>query len=393
MHKKILAMGLILAMAMGLTACGSSNPYSAYNLEDYILVSAYKGLEVETYSIEVTDDMVEEEIQSRLEDATESVSVSEGTVEDGDTVVITYVGTIDGEEFDGGSAQDTSLTIGSGTFIDGFEDGLVGATVGGDAVTLELTFPDDYDNEDYAGLDVTFVVTVSAKYVDVVPELDMDFITNTALSAASSIEEYKEEVWQELYDELEEEAITDQKSYLWTVLVENSVVVTDEDGNELYPETELNEIYDSYISTYEEYAELYGMEYGEFVEYMVGVTEEEFNEEILEYAKIIVKQEEILYWIVDQENLTISKTEYNEFIQSTVESMGFADADEYESYMGYSFEDAYGKDTIKRYIYVEKVTTLMLDNAIQVDELSDDANQSTVEVDNANTDAIVEEDE
>ena len=130
MLKRITAIGLALVFVFSFAACGRSLPYDDYDLEDYITVGEYEGLEVQKYTIEVTDEEVEEEINNRLQAAATTEEVSEGVVEDGNTIIIDFVGKVDGKEFEGGSAQNYSLTIGAGQFVDGFESGLIGAQIG-----------------------------------------------------------------------------------------------------------------------------------------------------------------------------------------------------------------------------------------------------------------------
>lgn len=370
MYKRIAALGLALVFVLSFTACGSM-PYDDYDLEDYITVGEYKGLEVEKYSIKVTDDEVQAEIQNRLQQAATTTTVEEGKVEDGDTIVIDFVGKIDGKEFEGGSAQNYSLTIGSGQFVEGFESGLIGAEIGGDPVVVKATFPDDYKlNEDLAGKEAEFTVTVHSKQVTKVPELNEDFIKNSG-SKAASIEEYTEEVKDDLYKQKEQEAIDNQKAYLWNKVVEGTEQKTGDDGEPLYPEEELTRVTDEFVKEYQNYADQYGMEYSEFIEQQTGMSEDEFNEQIKEYAKSVVLQEMVLYYLVDKEGIKITKDEYKEYIETQLTNMGM-DAEAFESAYGKSFEDYMGEDTIRRYIYTDKVTTMMLDNAKQVDKLSDD---------------------
>lgn len=378
MFKKISVIALALIFILSFTACGDTHPYSDCNLEDYITVGEYKGLEVEKYSIEVTDEEVNEEINNRLQLAATTETVEEGVVEEGDTIIINFVGKIDGEEFEGGSAQNYSLTIGAGQFVDGFESGLVGAEVGGDPVTVKATFPENYSlNENLAGLEAEFTVTVLSKQVTVVPELDMDFVVSQG-SAAGSVGEYQAEVKDEMYQQKKDAAVDEQKAYLWNKIVEDTVQTAGEDGELLYPEEALDRVTNEFIDEYKTYAEQYGMEYGEFIETQTGMTEDVFNDQIKEYAKSIVLQEMVLYYLVDQENIKITKDEYNEFIDKQLTSMGM-DADTFEQAYGKSFVDYMGEDTIRRYIYTDKVTQLMLDNAVLVDELSEPADDEETE--------------
>ena len=130
---------------------------SVKDVSKYVTIGEYKGLELTRTSQPVTDDDVQAEINYNLED--NGSEVKDGTVENGDTVTINFTGTIDGKEFDGGSAEDYELVVGDGEMIDGFEDGIVGMK-SGETKELDLTFPDDYYEESVAGKAVVFKVTL-----------------------------------------------------------------------------------------------------------------------------------------------------------------------------------------------------------------------------------------
>ena len=130
---------------------------SVKDVSKYVTIGEYKGLELNRTSQSVTDDDVQAEINYDLED--NGTEVKDGTVENGDTVTINFTGTIDGKEFDGGSAEDYELVVGDGEMIDGFEDGIVGMK-SGETKELDLTFPDDYYEESVAGKAVVFKVTL-----------------------------------------------------------------------------------------------------------------------------------------------------------------------------------------------------------------------------------------
>ena len=171
-------------------------PYD-YELENYIKVGDYKELPYYKETAEVSDEDVDTEIKSRLEKAAKSEQVKEGTVTEGDSVNIAYVGKIDGEEFEGGKSDSYDLEIGSGTFIDGFESGLTGHSIG-ETVVLNLRFPEDYHNADVAGKPVEFTVTINYKTVKETPELDEGFVKDNTKTGSKTVDAYKKEVKEEL---------------------------------------------------------------------------------------------------------------------------------------------------------------------------------------------------
>ena len=171
MKKKIavLAAG-ICALSLILTGCSSEIS------NDYVTITKYKGVEIDKVdSTKVSDDDVESQINSVLQSKATTTEVTDRAAHNGDTVTIDYEGKKDGVAFDGGTATDAQLTLGSGTFIDGFEDGVVGHNIG-DTFDLDLTFPENYGNEELAGQAVVFTVTLKAISQTDVPELTDEFV-------------------------------------------------------------------------------------------------------------------------------------------------------------------------------------------------------------------------
>lgn len=132
--------------------------YPVYDALDCVTLNDYDDMAV-SVSLLSKDDITDEQVRKAAEYNMPSDDVTDGEVQTGDTVIIDYVGKVDGKEFEGGSAEDQSLTIGSGRFIDGFEDGVIGMKVD-ETKDLKLTFPEDYGKEDLNGKDVVFTVTV-----------------------------------------------------------------------------------------------------------------------------------------------------------------------------------------------------------------------------------------
>ncbi len=181
---------------------------NVYTLEDYSKIEVLKS------DVEVTDEDVDSYINGLINAATTTETITEGVVEDGDKLNIDYKGVYADnlKAFDGGTATGQSLTIGSGTFIPGFEDGLIGCSIG-DTVDLPLTFPDEYENNpDLAGVDVIFTVTINSKSVTNTPELNDEFAANYAAENLpdeniATVDELKEYVRRMYYDTALENAL------------------------------------------------------------------------------------------------------------------------------------------------------------------------------------------
>ena len=164
MKKKIIAALGGICTVVVMTGCGNKGISN-----DKITIKQYKGLEVEKVDpVEVTDTDVEDSINSTLQTKSTQNDITDRPAQEGDVVTIDYEGKKDGVAFDGGTAQDQQLELGSGSFIDGFEDGIVGHNIG-ETFDLNLTFPEDYKSEDLAGQAVVFTVTLDKISEVIVP--------------------------------------------------------------------------------------------------------------------------------------------------------------------------------------------------------------------------------
>ncbi len=371
--KLITILSLSVVLIMALTACGAPKPYSNIKLDDYVKVGKYKGLEVKSFKVKVTDKDVNEQIKANRQNAQKTEESKEGTVKKGDTVNIDFVGKIDGKEFEGGTGQGQTLTIGSGQFIDGFESGLIGVKVG-DKKTLNLTFPKDYNNKDVAGKDVTFDVTVNSKQISVVPELNEEFVKDQMKNAdtkkkVKTVAEYKEYVKDDLKKQKKEEGINEQKSYLWNEVVTASTVQKDDKKKEKYPEEQIKKVEEQITTQYKDYAKQNNMELKEFLEQQMQMDQKTFKKQVKEYAKSVVKEDMIVMAIAEKENIEVSSDEYEKFIADQLKSYGYTE-ESYKEQTGKTFEEANGEETIMSQIYKDKVLDFILDNAKVVDKLS-----------------------
>ncbi len=307
--------------------------YTEYDVLDYVtLPDDYMDLTVELDSnYEVTDEDIQEYVETYiLAYYPIYVDTDKTVVEDGDTVDIDYVGTVDGEEFDGGSAEDYDLLIGSGTFIDGFEDGLIGQDVGS-TVVLDLTFPEDYSSEDLAGKDVEFTVTINAIVEEETlsyDELNDEYVEeNFAAYGLTTVDELIEDAKTSLESENDSEEANEIQEKILDQLVEGSTID--------YPEELLEERFDDYKEQLEEGAEEYDMDYEDYIlTYSEYDDVETFEEDTYDQLKEYLDQELVLEAIVAEQDLDVSQSEFDAFVDTYVAYYGFADADEFYEYYG-----------------------------------------------------------
>lgn len=369
MKKKMIFFLIALSAVLIAGGCGKvevDERYQEYDLAEYVTLGEYKGIEVQKVEpLEISDEAVEEEIIVILQSNPETQALEEGAaVELGDSVTIDYEGKIDGEAFDGGTAEGQTILLGSSGYIDGFDDGLVGAAIGS-TLDLNLTFPQDYRNEELAGKPVVFTVTVKSASRQVDAELTDEFVQRVS-QESETVDEFRAEVRAYLEEQAAETADQSMKSSAWMTAVENAQILD-------YPQEEVDSYVEQMTTYYQQYAETYGMEFADVLESM-GMTEDTFNEQALAYAQSMVGDELVLYAIVRAEDLSLSQSEYDEGVAAYVEMFGAESQEQLEEY--------YTVDVLYESLLWDKTLQFLMDNAQVVDQLS--------QTDDTATDAAVE---
>ena len=334
MNKKLLigsgvvvAIVAVIAIILVFVNNKQSKEYN-YDLSKYVKVGNYKGLEYASQKASVTDEEVDVEIQRRLQKAAKTENSKTGKVENGDTINISFVGKIDGKEFEGGSSESTDITVGTTQMIDGFVEGLIGKKVG-ETVTLNLTFPDDYGKTDLQGKAVEFKVTINSKKKIVVPKLNASFVKKN--SKYKTVKEYKEGVKKELLNQKQKSIDSTVKQELWSRIIDKSKA-------KKYPEKELNEAMSQANKLEESYkaqAQNYGMEWETYLKTVMRTDKKGFEKLKQEYAKNIVFNRMVMYSIARSENISLSNREYKKEILKILEDNGYDEE---------SFKKAFGKD-------------------------------------------------
>ena len=289
------------------------------DISDYVTIGEYKGLTLNRISQEVTDDDVQAEIDYDLEDKGEEIK--DGTVESGDTVTINFTGTIDGKEFDGGSAEDYQLTVGEGSMIDGFEDGIIGMK-DGETKELDLTFPEDYYDDSVAGKAVVFKVTLQ-KFTRKAELTDEWVAANTDYK---TVDEYKNSVREQLQKDADTSADIDLYDSAWTEVLSASEI-------KKYPEADVNTAIEEYKAQTEQYVQEAGIEMSDFLEAQ-GISEDEYDDECKTYAESKVEQNLIVQGIMTEEGLTIEDNELDELKDLLCQEYGASSIDELVEYYG-----------------------------------------------------------
>jgi len=331
MKKKM--MTVLLAGMMVLAAgCGSKGK---------VTVGEYKGLVLTS----VTQEEVDTEINSMLEYYTELVEVERAAAE-GDTVNIDYVGTKDGVAFEGGTAEGYDLELGSGRFIDGFEDGLIGATAG-EVRDLNLTFPENYTNEELKGQAVVFNVTVNSVKEKQVPELTDEFIAGIFGEEYPTVDAYMAALRENLNYSTYYDQITE-------LLMASSEVEKYNEAAVLARKEVLIAEYSAYA---EEYANYYGIDKETAIMYFLGFESvEAFEEEMGAYAYDVEKNAMIIDEIAKLENIELTDAYYDEKSKEYAEAYGYEDVTE--------FVKEYGEETVRDALMAELVMDFLIENAV-----------------------------
>lgn len=332
-----------------LTITQASSDYGAYlnedgtikdvNPSDYIAPLDYKAITVAKSEIEYTQEEMDNALNSVLASHREASTDTSLTAADGDTLNIDYVGTIDGVAFEGGDTQGNGadLTLGSDSYIDDFEDQLIGSHPG-DRVTVEVTFPEDYDNEEVQGKDAVFEVNVNSIYV--LPELTDELIAQNYSDVASTVEEYK--------DYLKTTNETSKlQSYLVNYIKENASADMVDNGHLKYLKAIGKYEQETYYTSFNQSMMMYtgSPAYSSFSEY-TGMSNSEFEAYLDEECKKRAAIDMTYQYIFTDAGLTIEDGDYETKVSA----------------LGSNAFDTYGRKYIMQMTLQDKVISYLMEN-------------------------------
>lgn len=382
MKKKILAVLLTVAVSMMAVACGDKaseeqdtetaeettetaqqdttaaeavTAVGGYmkdlNAEEYVTLGEYKGVEVTLDEPEITEEYLDGYIEYVQQNNAVSTPVTDRAVEMGDVVNIDYVGKIDGVAFDGGSAEGYGLTIGSGQFIDGFEDGCIGMEVG-ETKDVEATFPDPYkNNPDLAGKVAVFTVTVNSISVEEIPELTDEYVQSLSLEGCTNVEEYRAYVYDVLLEQQQESYESDKAD-----LVYEKVAAACEFKDA--PEAMVTRMNNTLTSNLSSYAAMYGVDLGTYVSAAYGGEAEDYETTLLQQSQMMAQHYLMMQAIADREGLTVSDEELEEQLTMEAQDYGYETVEEYKSLVDV--------EAFREYLMTQKVLTFLGENAVVV---------------------------
>ena len=312
-----------------------------------VVLGEYKGLEIPKFEAEVTDEDVEKELQSEQKKNSRKIDVTDRPVENGDSVILDYAGTIDGVAFDGGTAVDAPLKIGSGTFIPGFEEQLVGVSVGEDKDVV-VTFPEDYNAKDLAGKEAVFACKIKKIQKEELPELDDEFAQD--VSEFDTLDEYKEDLRKNLLTRKQEQAKTAREN----AVVEKLVAATEIDVPEAMKNYEAEKMFEEYAQQLQSQ----GIPVDMYLQYQ-GLDADKFKETLIPQADQRIRTRLVLEAVVDAEKIEISEEEFDAEISRLAEQYKM-EKDQLTKIIG-DFE----KKQMEKDLAVQKAITLLVENATE----------------------------
>ena len=347
--KLLLLLALCLAFVM-ITGCsaGEKDLYEGLDYDELVTLPDYDEYTVEPIEVNITDSKIDAEIDERLEAAATEKEVTEGTVEKGDKITISYKGTLaDGTSTDGMQSDSSEITLGSAGMIDGFEEGIYGAKIG-ETLTLNLKFPEPYEiNEELSGKAVTFEVKVLNKKVTEKAELNEEFVK--ANSEATTVEEYRKLVADELEKEEYEDSENNRKTELFQQIAENAEVKSVPEEIIEYEKTTCTE-------AYQQMCDSYGYTWDEFLDGM-QITQEEYDEQLAVYAEKMAESKMISYALAKKEGVSVKQKE----VIKNLLSLAGADSEK-------AFEESYGvtpEEYAKTYNSYGMKVSMLIDETLQ----------------------------
>ena len=308
----------------------------------------YKGMEVPAQDTTVSDKEVEDELESKRQQQAELVLKEDQPAENGDTVVIDYVGSVDGEKFDGGSADNYSLELGSGAFIPGFEDQLVGHKSGED-VEVKVTFPEEYHAQDLAGKEAVFEVKLHEVKEKQLPEMDDEFAKDVD-EDVDTLDELKEKTKKQLKEQKEDAAHAAIEDAAIEAAVNNA-------ETEEIPQAMLDDDTDRQVQQYLMGMQQQGINPKMYFQ-ITGTTEDDLRKQFANDAAKRVKTNLVLEAIVKDANLEATDEDIDAEIKDLAAQYGMEED---------AVKKALSKDMLSHDIQIKKAVDLVTDSAKQVE--------------------------
>ena len=306
----------------------------------------YKGVEVEKSDVSVSDEEVDAELAAEQEKNASYNEITDRPVADGDKVNLNFEGFVDGVAFEGGKGEDYPLTIGSGSFIPGFEEQLVGAEIGKE-IEVNVTFPENYQSAELAGKPAVFKCTVLKITEKVLPELNDEFADD--VSEFSTLEEYKADIRKNLEVKKEEKARTEKENKVIDAIIADSEIEI--------PEPMLKAQQEQIVDEFAQRLQSQGLNIDQYFSY-IGGSREKMMEEVKDQADKRIRTRLVLEEIVKAENIVATEEDFEVELGKLAEAYG-TDVDTVKKIF-----EGREKDRMMEDIAVQKAVSFVADNAV-----------------------------
>lgn len=306
----------------------------------------YKGIEIEKVEYNVTDEDVDNEIKKIQDQNSRMIEVTDRAVKDGDTLTIDYAGFTGDVQFEGGTAQNQTLVIGSKTFIPGFEDQLIGKNIG-EEVEVNVTFPEEYHSEDLKGKDATFKVTIHEIKGKEMPVLDDEFAKD--VSEFDTLEELKADTRKNLEEKAKEKEKVESNNKVIEKIVN--------DSNVEVPEVLVEREIDYQAKNYEQQFRMQGFA-GKEVEDLINNLVKQYRDNYKDQAVFNVKTDMVMNAIIEKENITVTDEELTEELKKLAEAYKIEE-DKFEGFKESMLSSS--KQYIEESIQKRKVVDLIVE--------------------------------
>ena len=316
-------------------------------LKPEVTLGEYKGVEVKKAEAVVTDEDVENELTAARKKNGRLIDVKDGAIEDGDNTIIDFTGYIDDKTFDGGAGTDYPLVIGSHSFIEGFEDQLIGKKKG-ETCDVNVTFPAEYHADELAGKPAKFVVTIKEVKRNELPELNDEFASE--VSDFDTLDEYKADIRKKLQEKKEQDAKVENENNVIEKVVENAQMELPQP----MVDTQAREMVENYARRLQSQ----GLNINDYMKY-TGMTPEKLMEQMRPEAEKRIKTRLVLEKVAEVENIQPTEEEVNEEISKMAE-MYKMEADKLKDLIGENEMEQMKKD-----MAVQKAVTLVADAAVE----------------------------
>ena len=316
-------------------------------LKPEVTLGVYKGVEVEKTDASVTDEEVDAAIERERESSARTVSVEDRAVHDGDMTTLDFEGFVDGVAFEGGKGENYPLTIGSNTFIPGFEEQLIGAELDKE-VEVNVTFPEDYQAQELAGKPAVFKCTIKEIKEKQLPDLDDEFASE--VSEFETLAEYKESVKKDLEEKKAEEAKLEKEDKV----VDAIIAAAKMDIPAAMLETQQRQMAEDFAQR----IQMQGISIDQYFQ-ITGLTRAAFLEQIKPQAQKRIQSRLVLEAVAKAENIGASDEEYNEEIKKMADAYQM-DIEEINDMIG-EFE----KKSIREDICIRKAADFVVENAVE----------------------------